>query len=70
MLNKLFYKYIKRYNYFMDKREFTVIENETTADEKIEQKSVRYSTNPIVKKLAEFHLQNAGKFKVKDLFKK
>ncbi len=54
----------------MDKREFTVIENETTADEKIEQKSVRYSTNPIVKKLAEFHLQNAGKFKVKDLFKK
>ncbi len=54
----------------MDKREFTVIENETEADEKIEQKSVRYSTNPIVKKFAAFQRENSGKFRVKDLFKK
>ena len=53
----------------MDKREFTVIENETTADEKTEKKSVRHSTNPILKKFVQFHKENLGKFSVKDLFK-
>lgn len=70
MLNKLFYKYITRYNYFMDKREFTVIENDIKVEEKIEKKSVIHATNPIVKKFAEFHRENLGKFSVKDLFKK
>lgn len=53
----------------MDKREFTVIENETKVEEKIEKKSV-LQTNPIMKKFVEFHQENIGKFSVKDLFKK
>ena len=54
----------------MDKRDFTVIENKTKADEKIEKQSVRHATNPIMKKFAEFHRENIGKFSVKELFKK
>lgn len=54
----------------MDKREFTVIDNETKSGEKIEKKSVRYGTNPIIKKFTEFHKEYSGKFSVKDLFKK
>jgi hypothetical protein len=47
----------------MDKREFTVIENET-------KKEVRksHATNPIAKNFDKFH--NDKKFSVKDLFKK
>lgn len=54
----------------MDKRDFTVIENVTKADEKIEKKSVHHSTNPIMKKFVEFRKENLSKFSVKDLFKK
>ncbi len=54
----------------MDKREFTVIENKTKTEEKVEKKSVLHSTNPIVKKFVEFHKENIGKFSVKDLFRK
>lgn len=53
----------------MDKREFTVIENKTGIEEKIEKKSILHS-NPIAKKFLEFHKENSGKFSVKDLFKK
>ncbi len=53
----------------MDKREFTVIENETKTEEKVQKKTV-LQTNPIVKKFVEFHQENIGKFSVKDLFKK
>lgn len=53
----------------MDNREFTVIENETKTEEKVQKKTV-LQTNPIVKKFAEFHQENTGKFSVKDLFKK
>ena len=57
------------YNYFMDKREFTVIDNETKTEEKVQKKTV-LQTNPIVKKFVEFQQENIGKFSVKDLFKK
>ena len=50
----------------MDKRDFTVIENETTVKEPV--KVIR-QTNPIVKKFVEFHKENPKKFSVKDLFK-
>ena len=53
----------------MDKREFTVIENETKTEEKVQKKTV-LQTNPIVKKFVEFHQEYIGKFNVKDLFKK
>lgn len=53
----------------MDKREFTVIENEIKTEEKV-QKKPNLQTNPIVKKFVEFHKENMGKFSVKDLFKK
>jgi hypothetical protein len=49
----------------MDKREFTVIENET---KKSEQKQIAHATNPIARKFVKFHENN--KFSVKDLFKK
>ena len=53
----------------MDKRDFTVIENQqkTTIDEPVK-KTIR-QTNPIAKKLVEFHNENSKKFSVKDLFK-
>lgn len=56
----------------MDKRDFTVIENETKADEKVQEKELKPSraTNPIAKKWVEFQRENIGKFSVKDLFKK
>ena len=53
----------------MDKREFTVIENETKTEEKVQKKTV-LQTNPVVKKFVEFQQENNGKFSVKDLFKK
>lgn len=55
----------------MDKREFTVIENETKTkkEEQIQKKPVLH-TNPIVKKFVEFHQENLGKFTVKDILKK
>lgn len=54
----------------MDKRDFTVIERETTKTEEKVQKKTVLQTNPIVKKFVEFHHENIGKFNVKDLFKK
>lgn len=55
----------------MDKRELTVIENENMVDVKSEKKvKAKHQTNPIVKKLARFHLEKAETFTVKDLFKK
>ncbi len=54
----------------MDKRDFTVIENEKTVEKKVEKKSTGRSTNPILKKFTEFHRENCGKFTVKDILKK
>lgn len=67
----LFYINITRYNAFMDKREFTVIENKNMTDVKqdIEEKA-KHHTNPILKKLAKFHFEKPETFSVKDLFKK
>ena len=72
ILNKLFYINIKRYNLFMDKREFTVIKNEGKTDVVPEKETnkAKHQTNPIVKKLAKFHFEKAETFTVKDLFKK
>ncbi len=53
-----------------EKRNLTVIDGIKT-EEKIEPaKKVSHHTNPIMKKLLEFHNVRAGKFSVKDLFKK
>ena len=53
-----------------EKRNLTVIDGIKT-EEKIEPaKKVSHQTNPIMKKLLEFHNVRAGKFSVKDLFKK
>lgn len=55
----------------MDKKEFTVIENKEKLDSKRDSDVVsKHHTNPIVKKLAKFHLEKAETFSVKDLFKK
>jgi len=55
----------------MDKREFTVIENERLNKLKSEEKTeVKLQTNPIVKKMVRFHTEKAETFSVKDLFKK
>lgn len=56
----------------MDKRDFTVISNETEKEEKILEKEYKSSavTNPISRKFAEFQSEKKGKFSVKDLFKK
>lgn len=55
----------------MDKREFTVIENETIGkNESEEKKELKLQSNPIVKKMVKFHTEKAETFSVKDLFKK
>ncbi len=55
----------------MDERKnknLTVIES-TKTDEVKKTSSVIRHTNPIMKKVLEFHQEKAGKFSVKDLFK-
>lgn len=57
---------------FMDEnkeRKLTVIENTKTEEAQNEPVKTR-QTNPITKKLLEFHHENLKKFSVKDLFKK
>ena len=55
----------------MDKRELTVIENTQKTEVKPEkEEKKKHQTNPIVKKLAKFHLEKPETFSVKDLFKK
>ena len=55
----------------MDKRELTVIENNSMTDVKPEKEErAKHQTNPIVKKLAKFHFEKPETFSVKDLFKK
>lgn len=57
---------------FMDEnkeRKLTVIENTKTEEAQKEPVKTR-QTNPITKKLLEFHHENLKKFSVKDLFKK
>ena len=50
-------------------RNLTVIEN-TKTEEKVEKKAGKLrQTNPITKKLLEFHNSKVKKFSVKDLFK-
>lgn len=50
-------------------RNLTVIEN-TKTEEKVEKKADKLrQTNPIAKKLLEFHNSKVKKFSVKDLFK-
>ena len=51
----------------MDKRDFTVIENETKVQEPV--KTVSRHTNPIAKKFVEFRNEKE-KFSVRELFKK
>ncbi len=50
----------------MDKRDFTVINNEVKIEEK--QKNVSRQTNPIAKKFVKFH--DEKKFSVRDIFSK
>ena len=53
-----------------DERNLTLIESTKVETEaKTEKKSSR-QTNPMQKKFVEFHLDKAGKFGVKDLFKR
>ena len=55
----------------MDKRDLTVIENREKLDvEQEKEVRAKHHTNPILKKLAKFHLEKAENFTVKDLFKK
>lgn len=56
----------------MDERKLRVLERtktETKVEEKKDVKTSRH-TNPISKRLVEFHHEQAGKFSVKDIFKK
>ena len=57
--------------YFMDKRDFTVIENKamTETEAKPQEKKLLH-TNPIIKKMVKFHFDKVESFSVKDLFKK
>ena len=55
----------------MDERKLTVIERtEEQTEQKVEKpvEQVR-QTNPIAKKLLQFHHEKIGKFSVKDLFR-
>ncbi len=54
-----------------DERNLTVIDGIKTEQE-TETKKEKFSnqTNPIIRKLLEFHSEKAKKFTVKDLFKK
>ena len=52
-------------------RNLTVIESvKTETETKVAKKKVSWQTNPIAKKFLDFHRENAGKFSVKDLFRK
>ena len=53
-----------------EKRNLTVIDGIKTEEKIKNKKKVSHHTNPIMKKLLEFHNVRAGKFSVKDLFKK
>lgn len=53
--------------YSMDKRDFTVIENETLKEKSAKTQSRQ--TNPIMRKFAQFHNESLTKFSVKDLFR-
>lgn len=53
----------------MDRRDFTVIENDAKTKIEKEPKAVLRQTNPIAKKFVEFHNEKE-KFSVKKLFKK
>lgn len=72
----LFYICITRYNIYMDERtenNLTLIENKELLEkeETTVQPASGRVTNPIAKKLLEFHQEQiAKKFSVKDLFKK
>jgi len=53
-----------------DERTLTVIDSiKTEVETEIVKKDSR-QTNPIIKKLLEFHNEKAGKFSVKDLFRR
>ena len=51
-------------------RKLTVIERTEEGEQKSDKAVKSHHTNPIMKKLAAFHLEKAAKFSVKDLFKK
>lgn len=53
-----------------DERNLTVIESVKTEIKTETVKKMSRQTNPIMKKLVEFQHENAGKFGVRDLFKK
>lgn len=70
---KLFYLCIKRYNDFMDdkkERKLTIIERSDVPETESEKTTATHHTNPIMKKLMNFHLEKASKLKVRDIFKK
>lgn len=52
-----------------DEKKLILLEG-TETEEKTPHKVVSRQTNPIVKKLLQFHTENSEKFSVKDLFKK
>lgn len=53
-----------------DERNLTLIESVKTEVKTETVKKMSRHTNPIMKKLVEFQHENAGKFGVKDLFRK
>lgn len=53
-----------------DERNLTVIDGVKVEEKTDTEKKASRQTNPIVKKLLEFHNESAGKFSVIDLFKK
>ncbi len=52
-----------------DEKKLILLEG-TKTEEQTTHKVVPRQTNPIVKKLLQFHNENSEKFSVKDLFKK
>ena len=52
-------------------RNLTVIETvKTETETKTAGNTISRQTNPIAKKFLDFHRENAGKFSVRDLFRK
>lgn len=51
-------------------RKLKVIERTEDVEQQSEKTVKSHHTNPIMKKLAAFHLEKTSKFSVKDLFKR
>ena len=53
-----------------NEKTLTVIDGKKTEEKTESATQISRQTNPIMKKLLEFHVENSGNFSVKDLFKK